>query len=358
MQFSTLAVVLFASLATARSHGHGQRFQHRRGFNESSSAVDLTTLTVQITSTHTVVSCAQNVTDCPATATRTVTEVVDLTTTVCPVASASDISKSVIASASQTPGSITSTEAAEPIQTSDSVLTYTLGTGSTQSVVTTTIKHTVTGYVTKYMTKSADAQATPAVGGGQANVGGNDKSNDNAGGNGIGSGNDSSDEPTTTIRSTTTATRTITVKPSKSAGPGTGSFIGNENNNAGSGGNGGDCAAPVTVTVALSTVTVTYTHLAKSPFGPGYEANKEAVQTSAPSVVAPEAPATTPKPTDGAAPEEPVTIVTIPVIPVPYKNSTETATKGRHHHHPSGFMTVPKPTGTGSSIKPVRTGWF
>ncbi|KFY07547.1 hypothetical protein V492_07042 [Pseudogymnoascus sp. VKM F-4246] len=365
MQFSTLAVVLFASLATARSHGHAQRFQHRRGFNESSSAVDLTTLTVQITSTHTVVSCAQNVTDCPATATRTVTEVVDLTTTVCPVASASDISKSVIASASQTPGSITSTEAAEPIQTSDSVLTYTLGTGSTQSVVTTTIKHTVTGYVTKYMTKSADAQATPAVGGGQANVGGNDKSNDNAGGNGVGSGNDSSDEPTTTIRSTTTATRTITVKPSKTAGPGTGSFIGNENNNAGSGGNGGsggDCAAPVTVTVALSTVTVTYTPPAATGTAPSVPdavvPNKEAVQTSTPSDVAPEAPATTPKPTDGAAPEEPVTIVTIPVIPVPYKNSTETATKGRHHHHPSGFMTVPKPTGTGSSIKPVRTGWF
>lgn len=149
MQFSTLAVALFATLATARSHGH-QHFQHRRGFNESSSAVDLTTLTVQITSTHTVIGCAQNVTNCPAreaTAVRTVTEVVDLTTTVCPVASASHISSSIVASASQTPGTVTSTEGAEPVQTSDSVLTYTLGTGATASVVTTTIKHTITGYV-------------------------------------------------------------------------------------------------------------------------------------------------------------------------------------------------------------------
>lgn len=154
MQFSTLAVALFAALATARSHGH-PRFQHRRGLNEStaiesSTAVDLTTLTVQITSTHTVIGCAQNVTSCPArdaTAIRTVTEVVDLTTTVCPVASASDISSSVIASAVQTPGAITSTEAAQPVQTSDSVLTYTLGSGASQSIVTTTIKHTVTGYV-------------------------------------------------------------------------------------------------------------------------------------------------------------------------------------------------------------------
>lgn len=149
MQFSTLAVALFAALATARSHGH-QHFQHRRAFNESSSAVDLTTLTVQVTSTHTVIGCAQNVTDCPAreaTAVRTVTEVVDLTTTVCPVASASHISSSIVASASQTPGTVTSTQGAEPVQTSDSVLTYTLGTGATASVVTTTIKHTITGYV-------------------------------------------------------------------------------------------------------------------------------------------------------------------------------------------------------------------
>lgn len=357
MQFSTLAVALFAALATARSHGH-PRFQHRRGFNESSSAVDLTTLTVQITSTHTVIGCAQNITDCPAreaTAVRTVTEVVDLTTTVCPVASASDISSSVIASASQTPGSITSTEAAKPVQTSDSVLTYTLGTGSTQSVVTTTIKHTVTGYTTKYLTKSGGAQATPVVGGGQANVGGNDKGNDS--GNGNGSGNGNSGEPTTTIRTTSTATRTITVKPSKSAGPGTGPFVGSPN---GEDSNSGDCAAPVTITVALSTVTVTYTPPAATGTGASVPdavvPGNEAAETTAASQAVPEAPSTTAEPTNGGAEEEPVTIVTIPVIPVPYKNSTETATK--RPNQPSGFMTAPRPTGTGSSIQPVRTGWY
>ncbi|OBT86371.1 hypothetical protein VE02_03780 [Pseudogymnoascus sp. 03VT05] len=361
MQFSTLAVVLFAGLATAGSHGHAQRFQHRRAFNESSSAVDLTTLTVQITSTHTVIGCAQNVTDCPArsaTAIRTVTEVVDLTTTICPVASASDISSSVIASASavQTQGAVVSTEAAEPVQTSDSVLTYTLGTGATQSVVTTTIKHTITGYVTKTMTKNGGAQATPVVGGGQANVGGNDKGAGS--GSGSGSGNGNAGEPTTTIQTTTTATRTIHVKPTTPAGPGTGSSNGGGSN----AGNGGDCAAPVTVTVALSTVTVTYT----PPAATGTVAavpdavvpGKDAVKTNA--AVATEAtakaPATTAEPTSGAATEEPVTIITVPVIPIPYKNSTETAT--RHYSHSSGFLKAPKPTGTGSSIQPARTGWF
>ncbi|OBT94107.1 hypothetical protein VE01_06983 [Pseudogymnoascus verrucosus] len=363
MQFSTLAVVLFAGLATARSHGHAQRFQHRRAFNESSSAVDLTTLTVQITSTHTVIGCAQNVTDCPArsaTAIRTVTEVVDLTTTVCPVASASDISSSVIASASavQTQGAVVSTEANEPVQTSDSVLTYTLGTGATQSVVTTTIKHTITGYVTKTMTKSGGAKATPVVGGGQANVGGNDKGTNNGSGSGAGNGNGNSGEPTTTVRTTTTATRTIHVKPTASAGSGTGSSNG-EGSNAG---NGGDCAAPVTVTVALSTVTVTYTPPAATGTTPSVPnavvPGKDAVKTNVAvaTEAAPEAPATTAEPTNGGAAEEPVTIVTIPVIPIPYKNSTETAT--RHYSHSSGFLKAPRPTGTGSSIQPARTGWF
>ncbi|KFZ03735.1 hypothetical protein V502_10703 [Pseudogymnoascus sp. VKM F-4520 (FW-2644)] len=354
MHFSTVAVALFAAVATARSHGHAQHFQHRRGFNESSTAVDLTTLTIQITSTHTVVGCAQNVTNCPArdaTAIRTVTEVVDLTTTVCPVASASDISNSVIASASQTPGGgVTSTQAAEPIQTSDSVLTYTLGTGASQSVVTTTIKHTVTGYTTKYMTKSSGAQATPVVGGGQANVGGNDKGNSNG----------NSGEPTTTIRTTSTATRTVTIEPSTSTGPGTGSFIGSPNGEGSNAGSGGDCAAPVTVTVALSTVTVTYTPPAATGTAPSVPdavvPGKDAVKTTAASEAAPEAPSTTAKPTAGGASEEPVTIVTIPVIPVPYKNSTETATKRTGHS--SGFLTAPRPTGTGSSIQPARTGWY
>lgn len=195
------------------------------------------------------------------------------------------------------------------------------------------------------MTKSSGAQATPVVGGGQANVGGNDK----------GSGNGNSGEPTTTILSTITATRTIHVKPTTAAGPGTGS-------SNGGGGSGGDCAAPVTVTVALSTVTVTYT----PPAATGTTASvpnavvpgKDAVKTNAAAatVATPVAPATTAEPTSGGASEEPVTIVTVPVIPIPYKNSTETAT--RHYSHSSGFLKAPKPTGTGSSIQPAATGWY
>ncbi|KFY20359.1 hypothetical protein V491_03782, partial [Pseudogymnoascus sp. VKM F-3775] len=84
--------------------------------------------------------------------------------------------------------------------------------------------------------------------------------------------------------------------------------------------------------------------------------NEAAVETTAASEATAEAPSTTAKPTSSVAEEEPVTVVTVPVIPVPYKNSTETAT--RHHNHPSGFLTVPKISGTGSSIQPVRTGWY
>lgn len=202
------------------------------------------------------------------------------------------------------------------------------------------------------MTKSSGAKATPVVGGGQANVGGNDKGTDN------GSGNGNSGEPTTTILSTTTATRTIHVKPTTAAAPGTGSSSG-EGSNAGS---GGDCAAPVTVTVALSTVTVTYTPPAATGTTPSVPdavvPGKDAVKTNAAAATeaTPVAPATTAEPTNGGASEEPVTIVTVPVIPVPYKNSTETAT--RHYSHSSGFLRAPKPTGTGSSIQPAATGWY
>jgi hypothetical protein len=160
MHFSTLATVFFAALATAHSHGHAQRFHHRRGLNQTtaattSSALDLTTLTVQITSTHTIFSCAQNVTSCgaaAATGAKTVTETIDLTTTVCPVAQASAVSSAVIASAVQNQAVVvTETASVVPVKSApaaaevpDSVLTYTVGAGNSKTVVTTTIKHTKT----------------------------------------------------------------------------------------------------------------------------------------------------------------------------------------------------------------------
>lgn len=355
MQFSTLAVVFFATLAAARSHGHDHRFRYRRHFNES-APVDLTTLTVQITSTHTVFGCAQNVTSCPArdaTATRTVTQVIDLTTTVCPVASASDVSSKVIASAAQNPTLVPPalTTDAAAAETGDSVLTYTLGVGSSKSVVTTTIKNTktTTAHTTKYITVDGSAQATPIAGNQNNN-------NGNGNGNGNGSGNG---EPTTTIRSTSTATRTVTIEPASSS-PGTGSFIGVPN---GEGSNGGDCAAPVTVTVALSTVTVTYTPpavpVATVPSAPGsfLGGNNNAVKTTPVVGANTEAPAATagPADADSAGLHEPEVVTsTNYVIPVPYANNTETATR----RHSSGFVRSPKPTGTGSRIDPAPTGWY
>lgn len=365
MQFSTLAVVFFAALATARSHGHGHRFQHRRYFNES-APVDLTTLTVQITSTHTVFNCAQNVTSCPAkdaTATRTVTQVIDLTTTVCPVASASDVSSKVIASAGQNPTfvapTVLTTDAAAA-ETGDTVLTYTLGTGTSQSVVTTTIRSTktATAYTTKYMTIDRSAQESPVAGNPNNN-------NGNGSGNGNGNGNDNGyGEPTTTIRSTTTVTRIVTVHPASPSGSGSDSSIGVPNgggNNANGNGNGGDCAAPVTVTVALSTVTVIYTPPAaastvQSAPGSVDLGNNNVVKTTPVVDASTYIPVAT-VPADvglGVTDEPEVVTSTNYVIPIPYTNTTEAATR----RHSSGFIRSPRPTGTGSRIVPVPTGWF
>jgi hypothetical protein len=166
MQFSALTTLFFASLATA-AHLHGSHnFPYRRALNSSETisgtvpltgsisttagSEPLTTLTVKITRTQTVLSCASTVTDCPAahhTVPVVITQVIDVTTTVCPVASASSIHSSILASASQNSAivvpTVTPTAPASPA-TSDSVLTYTLGTGDTKTVITTTIKHTQT----------------------------------------------------------------------------------------------------------------------------------------------------------------------------------------------------------------------
>lgn len=344
MQFSVLTTLFFAALATAHSHqGHAQRFHHRRALNESalavptSSVADLTTLTVQTTVVHTILSCAQNVTDCPAaaaTGARTVTEVVDLTTTVCPVAEASAISSSVIASASQNNAAVaTPTAAPTSAEVEDSILTYTLGAGTSKTVITTTIKHTktATAYTTKYMTYDGTNPApTPVV-----------EVNDNSPVNG--------NEPTTTIRSTQTSTIIVTVPSASSTAPATGSSVGGE-------GSDSDCAAPVTVTVALSTVTVTYTPPAAEATVPA--ANNAAASPSAPLVTAGQG---AENPTVTAAPEAfPITtlepeVVTsrIVVVPVPYGNNTGSAST---RSAPSGFLTFHRPMGTGSEIVPAPTG--
>jgi hypothetical protein len=159
MKLSAVAAVFFAGLAAAHSGHHypQHRFQHRRGLNGTTSApAALTTMTVQLTQTHTILSCAQNVTNCPAasaTGSHVVTEVVDLTVTVCPQTEADAIKSSVLASASQgqnaavpTNVAAVTTPAAVPTSSEggDKVLTYTLGNGPSRTVITTTIQATKT----------------------------------------------------------------------------------------------------------------------------------------------------------------------------------------------------------------------
>jgi len=69
MQFTTLSLAFMATLAVA--HPNVPKHFHPRHLGNSSvaaasSTVPLTTLTVNVTSTHTVISCAATITDCPA----------------------------------------------------------------------------------------------------------------------------------------------------------------------------------------------------------------------------------------------------------------------------------------------------
>lgn len=159
------------------------------GTGVSTKAAEFSTSTVYATSIYTITSCAATVTNCPA---RTSTAIVPVSEVVVPVSASS--SESV-------------------------VLTYTLGSGTSTTVVTTTIVHAITATV--YATSAAAGVAASETG------------------------------PTTTIFGTSTSTRYVTVVPasSGSAGAAGGSIA------AASGGASGSCT-PVTVTIALSTVTV------------------------------------------------------------------------------------------------------
>lgn len=72
MQFATASVALFAALATAHQH-IPQHFHHRRQYNTTAPQ---TTLTVFATSVHTITSCAASITDCPARASESTSELV------------------------------------------------------------------------------------------------------------------------------------------------------------------------------------------------------------------------------------------------------------------------------------------
>jgi hypothetical protein len=182
----------------------------------------LTTLTVIATQVSTVISCAPTVTNCPARPTDiealpetqkqtvVVTNTVILTETVCPVSEVPAISSSVISEADA--GKITGTTLTAPQTTAAEVttskvvetksLTFTQGTGSTASIVTstylTTIVHTVPcngGCGGGEKTKTAALPVQPS-----AEV--------------------PTAEPTTTTTATSTGTTTVTVpKPGKTEQP-------------------------------------------------------------------------------------------------------------------------------------------
>jgi len=259
MQFTTLSVAFFAALASAHAH-NPQHFHHRRQYNTTSTAGgELTTLTVLTTHIHTVTSCAATVIDCPArTSPVVVTDVIALTTTVCPVAEAESASSAALASYSATGANTAAgglTTPSVPLGTGNSgpaptsapsggesgsggeessvVLTYTLGSGTSTTVVTTTIKHT----------QIATVYATIPGSGTEAEVTGAE-----------GAVNTESAQPTTTLTGTSTSTKYITVLAASTGGAsGSGAAGGAESEAAATG------CAPVTVTVALSTVTVTET---------------------------------------------------------------------------------------------------
>jgi len=389
MKVQTASALFFAALATAYNpHGHGQRFHHRRFANESTALTAaqtttaeaaLTTLTVQTTLTSTVFDCGKgNTTTCDgahATGVITVTEVVDLTTTVCPLTDVESIKSSVIASASQTaPVVVEATQTVIPVKeedlvkptpspSDDLVLSYTLGTGSSQSVVVTTIKNTKTAYdyTTKFITYDNSPHTQTLVG--------------------------VVPEETTTLSSTITSTRYVTVpyvKPTGTPSTGTNEETVDENSPIDDS-DDEECPPAVTVTVAATTIyeTVTYTPPAAGaptpspvesvtdndnvggnpdetkPDGTPTTDCPEDEATAAPEESVEdndnlEASPTTDCPEDEAtaAPvvedeEEPVIeMSTIYVIPTKYENTTIP--------RPTGFIT--KARDTGSVILPAPTG--
>lgn len=332
MQFTTLSVALFAALTSAHAH-HPQHFHNRRQYNGTSAAGgESTTLTVFATHIHTVTSCAATVTDCPArTAPVVVTDVIALTTTVCPVEQAESISSAAHASYSAT-GSNTAagglTTPPVPLGTGNSgpaptgaasggessvVLTYTLGSGTSTTVVTTTIKHTSTATVYATLPGSGNSGEAAGV---TAKEGAVDT------------------ESTTTLTGTSTSTKYVTVMAASSAGAGSGAAGGAVNEAA--------SCVPVTVTVALSTVTVTETAI------PTPDSGAEGAVSSLPA-----------KGDDVAAPsatDSPVVILstqTVQPLPVttaaPYGNGTDsgaiTSSKTKTKCasvFPSGFISKTK----------------
>ncbi|KAJ6789782.1 hypothetical protein PWT90_10640 [Aphanocladium album] len=227
MKSAFALVGAYAAMASAFTPGRHLHFPRANSTTtaEPSPEASVTTLTVQTTRTSTITSCAPTVTNCPAGKPEmssipesdrkvvTTTEVVDLTTTVCPVAEASTISQQIIEKHNSA-SSAAPVQTEQPVQTTDIIITktvtLTMGTGERQSVVPTVITSTIKSTITP-----------PAGGASQTS------------------------EETITQTATSTSTKTITVTRAKAT-----NTVPVENKNV-----SGDSAATVTVTVAQTTIT-------------------------------------------------------------------------------------------------------
>ncbi|RYP67956.1 hypothetical protein DL769_005634 [Monosporascus sp. CRB-8-3] len=285
MKSTSIAFGLLGGLASAEYH-HPRHFHTFYARNETTAAPS-TTLTVQITQVHTITSCAPTITNCPIKngTEAVVTEVVDLTTTVCPVTEAEGVSSSVVGDHSSgkiTGKTSTLTTTPAPGTTSDvspttegvvnyptqdvpsptgeitgsvivsestgvveKTLSVTVGPESSQSVLVTTVHSTYTSQVT--VTMPPPGADYPGAG--------------------------TSVEGTTTLTSTSTGTRTVTVpgetETASPEGPEASDEGSSEDSSEGSnessneGSCGGACECPpattvtVTETVPASTVYVT-----------------------------------------------------------------------------------------------------
>ncbi|KAL2002011.1 hypothetical protein VTN02DRAFT_797 [Thermoascus thermophilus] len=196
--------------------------------------------------------------------------------------------------------------------TEDLTLTYTLGAGTSTTVVTTTIHRTAT--LTHYVVQ------TPAP-----------EVNDHAAG-------EPEDGSTTTLSSTSTTTKYVTVYPVPSGAANDESANGQPASSqpSQSQGNGSGACAPATVTVTqkeIVTVTVTPTPIN----------DPTSVIASLPAVTAPEANQEFPAfATSSVVPTLPAVPTISAVVPPPFANSTLPKL-----HKPSGFLTSKSPFPSG-----------
>ncbi|RYP06302.1 hypothetical protein DL764_003229 [Monosporascus ibericus] len=273
MKSTSIAFGLLSGLASAEYH-HPRHF-HTFYARNATTAYPSTTLTVEVTQVHTITSCAPTITNCPIKngTEAVVTEVVDLTTTVCPVTEAEGIASSVIGDHSSgkitgktstltttpapgTTGDVSpTTEGVVNYPTQDvpsptgentggvvvsqttgvveETLSVTVGPESSKSVLVTTVRSTYTSQITVTM---------PPPGADYPDAG-------------------TSVEDTTTITSTSTGTRTVTVPGETETASPEGPETSDEGSSEGSDGGACECPPATTVTVTetmpASTVYVT-----------------------------------------------------------------------------------------------------